>query len=366
MAPPNASHRRTHNLLLISKLLNLRDSASPLTLLLDSLEQPATPLVREYIRRAKLSKLHVIFVSFETLIRPDGVDTFILARRKGLSDIAKEVISSTSLPPQPSTVTASNNPIARRSLVIIDSVNPMISRKRDEDSQVNIATYLSSLLGPPPSSPQSHPSTSLVVIYHQDIPTCPQRQLPYAPSPLSLLTYLATTILTVHSMSHILAEKAARDRSQVAPVFGLAEEADGVIIGRRMGYGKSTDEEEDDGKGVVIEMEHRRKSGRGVMEWYFLPPAAKIHMQQVKEVVMLLDDHPLYRREEEQQEGAEKEGWEPESTFELGLTERQRREREGVVLPYFDSQKGEGPGEGGRILYDMGEEDDFDEEEDEI
>jgi len=54
MAPVNLSHRRTHNLLLISKLLNLRDTASPLTLLQDSLEQPATPLIKEYIRRAKV------------------------------------------------------------------------------------------------------------------------------------------------------------------------------------------------------------------------------------------------------------------------------------------------------------------------
>lgn len=57
MAPPNISHRQTHNLLLISKLLSLRDTASPLTLLLDSLEQPATPLIHEYIRRAKVSSL---------------------------------------------------------------------------------------------------------------------------------------------------------------------------------------------------------------------------------------------------------------------------------------------------------------------
>lgn len=55
MAPTNLSHRQTHNLLLISKLLSLRDTASPLTLLLDTLEQPATPLIREYIRRAKVS-----------------------------------------------------------------------------------------------------------------------------------------------------------------------------------------------------------------------------------------------------------------------------------------------------------------------
>lgn len=84
----------------------------------------------------------------------------------------------------------------------------------------------------------------------------------------------------------------------------------------------------------------------------------------MKEIVTLLDDHPLYRPPEEPDMGAGAE--EPESTFDLRLTDRQRREREGVVLPYFDAQQGDGPGEGGRILYDMGEEDDFDEEEDEI
>jgi elongator complex protein 5 len=59
MAPVNLSHRRTHNLLLISKLLSLRDTASPLTLVLDSLEQPATPLLKEYIRRAKVSSAYM-------------------------------------------------------------------------------------------------------------------------------------------------------------------------------------------------------------------------------------------------------------------------------------------------------------------
>lgn len=60
-----------------------------------------------------------------------------------------------------------------------------------------------------------------------------------------------------------------------------------------------------------------------------------------------------------------------ETTFSLGLTEKQKRDRDGVVLPYFDAQKeggAAGPGEGGRILYEMGAEDreDFDDEEDEI
>lgn len=125
MAPVNLSHRRTHNLLLISKLLGLRDTASPLTLVQDSLEQPATPLIKEYIRRAKvsrlvsghplvtsspvtgkwgwymtslttaqLSKVHVTLIAFETLKQPDGVDAFVSAHRKSPADITKEVAAA--------------------------------------------------------------------------------------------------------------------------------------------------------------------------------------------------------------------------------------------------------------------------------
>jgi hypothetical protein len=53
MAHPNRAHRRTHNLLLISKLLSQRDSTSPFALVLDSLEQPAKCFLQEYVMRAK-------------------------------------------------------------------------------------------------------------------------------------------------------------------------------------------------------------------------------------------------------------------------------------------------------------------------
>lgn len=43
-----------HNILLISRLLNQREGASPFTLVLDTLEQPAKPLIKEYIRRANV------------------------------------------------------------------------------------------------------------------------------------------------------------------------------------------------------------------------------------------------------------------------------------------------------------------------
>jgi elongator complex protein 5 len=72
----SASHRRTHNLLLVSKILNLRDTASPLTLLLDSLEQSAKPLVKEYIRRAKVN------LRLDTLSVESSANSIILSYPK--------------------------------------------------------------------------------------------------------------------------------------------------------------------------------------------------------------------------------------------------------------------------------------------
>lgn len=135
-----------------------------------------------------------------------------------------------------------------------------------------------------------------------------------------------------------------------APNFGLDEGLEGVVQGRGA---NGVD-------GVVLEAEHRRRSGRWMREWYYLPLPSSTPKEGNGDVI-LLEDHPFFRRADAEDKVEE----EVETTFELGLTEKQRKDREGVVLPYFDAQGG-GAGQGGRILYDMGREDDFDEEEDEI
>lgn len=58
MAPTSATHARSHSLLLLQKLLNLRDGASPLTLLLDTLEQPAHSLLGEFTARAQVRQIN--------------------------------------------------------------------------------------------------------------------------------------------------------------------------------------------------------------------------------------------------------------------------------------------------------------------
>lgn len=249
-------------------------------------------------------------------------------------------------------------------LIIIDSLTTLASISTNPATNLNLTAFLSSLLQPPDPK-QEPPQISLVAVYHTDIPlsATPSSNTPYTPSPFSLLSYLATTIITVHSLSTLLAEKAAAAKSLGAPVFGLAEGVEGIVIGLKP---RATLKPEE--RGVVLELEHRRKSGRGVLDWYFLPtvsrpPQSSTGPQAFREIITLLDDHPLFRKpKDEDVSDQELSGM----TFELGLTDRQRLEREGVVLPYFDAQKAGGAGEGGRILYDMGVEDDFDEEEDEI
>ncbi len=163
------------------------------------------------------------------------------------------------------------------------------------------------------------------------------------------------------SFTQTLAQKRAAEKSLAEPIFGIAEHREGLVLG--MGA--------NDPRAVVIRMDYRRKSGRGVKESFVLSltadsgPESGENTTYSDEKIVLLEDHPLYHPRE--LFAAEGEAPVPgeDSTFELGLTAKQRLDREGVVLPYFDAQKGEG-GEGGRILYDMGVEDDFDEEEDEI
>lgn len=107
-------------------------------------------------------------------------------------------------------------------------------------------------------------------------------------------------------------------------------------------------------------------SGRAMSEWFFLLCHAP--SRKSKERLILLEDHPAYNPTIVEVPSGNGSGGAVEDsdlTFSLGLTAKQKSDREGVVLPYFDAQSEEG-GTGGRILYVPGREDDWDDEEDEI
>lgn len=344
MAPSAQSHSRNHSLLLLQKLLNLRDSASPLTLILDTIEQSAVPLVREFMGRARIARSKVVFISFATVRKPPDADIFVRGWGKTLKDLQAEIASHC---PPPSATAAKTGP-SERVLLIIDTLNPLAS----SDSHL-LSPFLLSVVGP---------GASLVAVYHTDVPlVLPKTVNEYEPHPLTILTHLATALFRVSSLYQAAEKKRARDRSLPEPEFGLAEGREGVLVGLRP--------DNADG-GVVVEMEMRRRSGRSVSEKFAFVPSlpADDETPPGPGRISLLADHPLFAApadaEAKLTESEEIELM--DATFSLGLTDKQRRDREGVVLPYFDAQTDVGSGEGGRILYEMGREDDFDDEEDEI
>ncbi|CEJ89854.1 hypothetical protein VHEMI05677 [[Torrubiella] hemipterigena] len=339
--PPNSAHSRSHSLLLLQKLLNLRDGASPLTLILDTLEQPAKPLISEFLLRSKISGAKTIYLSFTTLRKPAHVDVMIKAAGKDPRLVQRELsaqytkFDSNSL----------RDKSFQRAVVIIDSVNSLSS-----SIPQSLATFLSGILTP---------VVSIVAAYHTDVPlVLPKTVNEYEPHPSTILLHLATAILRISSLRQEIERQKARNRSLIEPEWGLKEDREGVLIGLETRSSTRDDE------GIMISMELRRRSGRTVTDKFILIPATNGQGPAAGKT-LLVNDHPMFQSPAEDDGGAEGEE-EPESTFNLGLTDKQRKDREGIILPYFDAQTDIGAGEGGRILYEMGREDDFDDEEDEI
>ncbi|EPQ64528.1 Bgt-5264, partial [Blumeria graminis f. sp. tritici] len=285
-------------------------------------------------------KTSIVFVSYTTPRQKIQfeITAFVAAYGKSLSTLQEQILSHLPAPGR------SSDPA--KYLVIIDSLAPLVS------SHVELfAPFLTSLL--------VSPAISLLASYHADIPLALSGS-PYMPDTLHMLSYLATSILTVSSFPQVLARKRARDRSLHEPIFGLAEQKEGVLIGPRKKEGDIA---------LVVNMEYRRRSGRAISETFVLTSPSKTNTVPN---FMVLDDCPMYASLPvlDSEISSSPNSIElSQTTFNLTLTEKQKRDREAVVLPYFDAQTNDAQlGDGGRILYQMGTEDreDFDDEEDEI
>lgn len=334
----------------MSTVLNLRHGASPFTLIIDDLNQRAVPLITEFIHRGLSRNLNVVLISFES---KDAHDSIRLIPAWGLS--YNQILDQVELAIKDH----------RESLVMVDSLYELLEIKDfDMNAFFNLVAvkYNSTLVG----------------TYHQDLVPTINPVAAYSPLPLDTLKFMATCIITCKSFGHVLAIKAAKERSLPEPTHGLLQGAEGIVQCILA----------NDYRGVVLEAEFRRKSGRTISETYFLRPAREDDYHESphermfigalkQEFVVLLSKVPAYNSPEviglvnaaanDYNREMEAQNDLVESTFKLSLTDKQKEVRDGVVLPYFDAQKNMGEaGEGGRILYEMGAEDDFDEEEDEI
>ncbi|OAA68744.1 killer toxin sensitivity protein [Niveomyces insectorum RCEF 264] len=414
MAATKAHARSSYSVLLLQKLLSLRDGVSPLTLVLDTLQEPGQPIIEEFMLRAKSAGTRVVYVS-SYLAHPrrsPHMDVLIERKDASLEAFRDEIISQ--CPPGPERSSErGRSESSQKTLIVIDSLCQLARQ-----DPLFVAAFVSSLVSP---------TTSVLGLHHADDPSLSAGVLPShrdalrqgKPPPLKVLCHLATAVVRVHALHEEVAKKRARDRSTEEPHFGWA-----AGEGWPFGYGNKAYSKRDlvgplYDHGVVVDMELRRRSGRAVVERYVMvlgggPKADQQQQQQQQQQqhqvpqsrsarppqaqksaptpprlrmpweadatpctdITVMSEHPLFAAPstvggEEGDGVGDGDGDEtadevPTSSFSLGLTAKQRRDRDNIVLPYFDAQTDIGAGEGGRILYDMGREDDFDEEEDEI
>jgi len=151
------------------------------------------------------------------------------------------------------------------------------------------------------------------------------------------LSHISTTVLRVSSFGHH-GLKAQADSQALPDPIELDRSKDGVVL--TLGSNSPHN--------LVVSLEYRRKSGRTLLEKYNFSISSGQLGALVPSTTINAQDSS---------------GIDFGTTFNLGISQRQKQDKEGVVLPHFVAQK-EGQTEEGQIEYILDAEDDFDDEED--
>lgn len=238
----------------------------------------------------------VIFLSFETPNKPEYANTFLEAGNKSF----KEIISNLQLYlPQP------QEQLPKRHLLIIDSLNYIACE--------NVGQFLSGI---------ASPATTILATFHQSTPEWRPMDLQNYPTSLQLLSYVANTVL------------------EISPNVSIDEE---ILENRlnRFAIPKGLN-----GKSYYVELTNKRKSGRSISYKFLFD-------SQAHDYDVIIDTSGNSTSEEpEVLEGL--------TTFNLGLSDKQRLARENVDLPFLEAQSFN---TGGAIVYEFEKDDDYDEED---
>ncbi|CDH15154.1 related to Elongator complex protein 5 [Zygosaccharomyces bailii ISA1307] len=286
--------------ILLKRVLNLSEY-SPLILCIDSIAQSARHLIDEILYNANSnSALCVVYVSFESVNCPSYATHFIDVELVGMSKLAQTV--SSYLP-------SSSAVAGAKSLVIIDSMN-YIPKTHISQFMASVGSRHATVLG----------------VYHRDLPEVADIELEHYPSSLSLLFFMATTVLEVNP---ILNKEVDEEE--------VKEDLERTLIPRSLNNAR-----------FLLTLTNRRKSGRSLIHKFYVDSSKHFY-----ETVM--DPNHHMKDSEENPEALQ-----DLTTFNLSTSAKQKLAKESVNLPFLEAQSFS---TGGAIVYQFEKDDDYDEED---
>lgn len=285
--------------ILLKRVLSLTEF-SPLILCTDSIAQTASHLIHEILHNAGSNgELSVVYVSFETMNCPAYATHYIDAESVGLEKLAQTISSYL-----PSSPVASG----RKCLVVVDSIN-YIPKTQIAQFMASIGSRHASMLG----------------VYHGDMLDVGDNTSDHYPSALSLLYFMATTVL------------------DVSPIFGkdadeaeLKEQLAKALIPRGLNNAK-----------FHLTLTNRRKSGRSLVHRFYID--SRTHSYEVAAEI-----------DSQVGESEDPEALQDLTTFNLSTSAKQKMAKDQVNLPFLDAQSFNA---GGAIVYQFEKDDDYDEED---
>lgn len=288
----------------LSRILSFR-YLSPLLILSDTILQSAYPLLTHFEECARAEKLKVIRIGYSqrsdvcTITRPSPKTPSTYKPIDGLISEIESLIRSAS--------TSEKHKI----LLSIPDLNDFLA-----NNPAHLTTFLSALIALSPAR------ISVCAIHHTDLPLL---QYPsHLPSPSTLLGYLATTIITVQSLTHVVAKRTAALKSQISHVD---LDLEGKDILSPLGSNHPT---------LVLTVESRRKSGRAVFEECVYDSQAQKILVTVPELSIAL---PSDKQKMEEKKAEDAYMGEDEIGFKIGLTDKQKANRDNYELPHFQAQR---------------------------
>lgn len=280
--------------LIISRVLTFRDH-SPFIVFTDTILQSAYSLLLHAENNARQAKWNVIRIGWQAESDVRTITDSPLGN-KSIDLILKEIKAK----------------CQGKTVLTIPDLNDFLS-----SSGAHFSSFLSTLLSY---------GVTLLCVFHTDIPNPGYPN--HLPQPFTLLNYLATSIVKVESLEH---HKLRVEAERVSKTSSVDLDLEGVDVFIPLGSNSES---------LFINFEHRRKSGRGVVE-----ECTFINNQFAQ-----IDTVTTKEKEEEL-----------DVTFRIELSDREKEVRDKLVLPHFKAQ--EGYQDTGHIYYEVDSGDDFDHED---